>query len=136
MRGQDFAGQDLRNAKLQGQDLRNCRFVDCDMRGANLEGANLSHADLTGADLTDARMLGAIMVETIGAVRNGGPVVSVVGLPYPILLDGKVATFGCESVPLNTAELHRSKLLRMDKAEAVRFYAAGEALVKWYRGRA
>ena len=136
MRGDDFTGQDLRNAELQGQDLRNCRLVGCDLRGANLEGANLSHADLTDADLTDARMLGAIMHETIGARRNGGPIISVVGLQYPILLDGKVALFGCEGVPIGTVELPKNKLLRMDKGTALRFAAIGEALLKWYRGKA
>jgi len=135
-RGADISGQDLRNAKLVCVDLRNCRMVDCDLRGADLRGANLTDADLTGALLDDANLRGAIMVNTRGARRNGGPVVSIVGLTYPIVIDGKVAQFGCESVPTSTTEITNAKLLRMDKGEALRFKAIGGALLKWYRGKA
>jgi len=136
MRGDDFAGQDLRSVKLRGVDLRNCRLVGCDLRGVDLAGANLSDADLTDADLTGANLLGAIMIGTRGAMRNGGRVVSILGLTYPVVIDGDYMYF-CQDVKVRHRgrdSLDREELLRMDKRRALKFYALGVELLKWYRG--
>lgn len=135
MRGEDFSHQDLHGRNFRGQDLRNCRFIGTDLRDADLREANLSHADFTNADLTGAKMLGCIMHKTRGACRNGGPIVSITGLQYPILLDGTFITFGCATLQHKGREsLDRATLLRMDKGAAVRFHDLGAALLAWYRG--
>ena len=135
MRGEDFAGQDLKNRNFREVDLRNCRFVGCDMRGADMRGANLSFADLTDADLTDANMLGAIMHKTRGAYRNGGPLVSLLGLQYPILIDGKYITFECSTIEHTGRDsISREELLKLDRKAALCFHSVGKELLKWYRG--
>ncbi|MCK5132707.1 MAG: pentapeptide repeat-containing protein [Candidatus Sabulitectum sp.] len=134
MQGTDYSGQDLKGKDFRSKDLRNCRFVGCDMRGADLRNANLSAADFTGADLQDARMLGAIMNKTIGAQRNGGCIVSVVGLQYPILIDGTFITFACSTINhIGKESLDYETLLKLDKHKAIRFHALGAELLKWYR---
>ena len=134
MRGDDFTGQDLKNKNFRELDLRNCRFVGCDMRGADLRRADLSFADLTGADLEGANMIGAIMHETRGAERNGGPIFSLVGFPYPILIDGQFITFKCATIDHTGKEsLGRDELIILDKKDAVMFHAIGAEILKWYR---
>ena len=133
-RGHDFTGQDLKNKSFRELDLRNCRFVDCDLRGADFTRANLSFADLTGANLDGAKMLGAIMHETVGAFRNGGPIISVVGLQYPVLIDGVFITFGCATIEhTGKTGLDHDTLLKLDKKKGFCFYALGKELLQWYR---
>jgi len=135
-RGCDFSGQSLRNKDMREADLRNCRFFETDMRGANLERANLSGADLTNAIIDDTtRLLGCVMHETVGARRNGGPLVSVVGLSYPVVIDGRWMIF-CQDVRVGHVgrdTLEREELIRMDKRRALDFHDLGCSLLKWYR---
>jgi len=121
---------------MRESDFRNCRFVGTDLRGCNLERANLWRADLTDAILDDSTLLlGCILHEAIGARRNGGPLVSVVGLSYPVVIDGRWMIF-CPDVRVEHAgrdALDREELLRMDKRRALDFHDLGCSLLKWYR---
>ncbi|MEA3030444.1 MAG: hypothetical protein QOG13_1769 [Sphingomonadales bacterium] len=77
--GGNFAGADLRNARLG-----NICFIDTNFAGANLSGADLSgsgfvRADLSGANLSRARMAGVLLrqpnlkeADATGADLSGG----------------------------------------------------------------
>ncbi len=78
LRGESFAGHDLREADFSGADLSEAVFTGADLTGANLSGARLVgadferaillNADLQGADLSSGRLLGA---ELRGAKLDG-----------------------------------------------------------------
>ncbi len=94
IRGESFAGQDLRVADFSGSDLSETVFTGANLTGANLanaklvraemtnallvnvdlRGANLSFARLSGADLRGAKLEGAVLryARLIGAKLNPG----------------------------------------------------------------
>jgi uncharacterized protein YjbI with pentapeptide repeats len=79
LKGQNFAGQDLRasdfaNANMEGinfanADLRGCIFsasvmLEANLHGANLAGAMLDQVKFTDADLTDANLSSSILLRS------------------------------------------------------------------------
>ena len=59
--GQNFDGQDLRNALLRGANLSGCSFV-----GAKLGFSNIREANIDGTDFTDAELFGCNFKDAIG----------------------------------------------------------------------
>ena len=52
----NYAGCDLRNAKIRNADISHSNFSDADLRDADLTGADLTRADFSGADLRGANL--------------------------------------------------------------------------------
>jgi hypothetical protein len=101
----DFAGADLRGARLIHLDLRGKEFRKANAAGAIfsgslLNGADLSHADLRGADFSGACLQGSDLTgaKLAGANFTGADVAGVSVAPAAVS-----NTLGWDSVPVSAS---------------------------------
>ena len=65
LKGDGFAGEDLRKLDLSELDLKGLDFKDAILSGVNLKKSDLSMADLSGADLSKADLLETLIKDAI-----------------------------------------------------------------------